>query len=263
MANVTIETALQAIRDTYPDLEGWQARAKRPEQPEPRSQLATDDARFRWHPISETARLSLVLAGEHLRLAATAIEARQVYPSAHFTVIRGALMGASQAVWMLAPDEAAERQERGLIVIGEMYQELQKFYNEVGADQLGDEEQRDLHRQIQWCRERIGQVAALRRSGAKLNQTEIIKWAVQHRFREPKRRTAVKLFWRQMSADAHVLGWGLFQRSSPPRPVRQSGIGLAEASGSLEHVAEPFVAAHLLLKEGWSLFDRRCEAPQV
>jgi hypothetical protein len=186
-----------------------------------------------------------------------------LYPSAHFTVLRGALVGSSQAVWILAPDEANERQERGLIVIGEMYQELLKSYNEAGANQLDESQRQGLVKQIAWCRDRIEEVTTLRRGGAKLNQTQMIKWAVQYRFRDPKRAGEVRGLWRQMSADAHVLGWGVFQRSSPFRAEPRSGLGVAEAGGSLDDVAEPFVAAHLLLKEGWSLFDRRCEGPTV
>ena len=127
MATVTTEHALHAIRATYPDLKGWQARARRmpPEEPQAGSQLAADDARFPWHRISEAAHLSLVLAGEHLRLA----------------------------------------------------------------------------------------------------------------------------------------GWSLFPRVRSFEAERASGLSVGAAGGDIEHIAEPFVAAHLLLKEGWSLFDRLCEAP--
>lgn len=100
-----------------------------PEEPERGSALAADDTVFIWHRISETSRLSLLTAGEHLRLAKTSIEAGQVYPSAHFTVMRTALVCASQAVWILAAD-AAERQERGLTLIGEMYTQLAKYDEE-------------------------------------------------------------------------------------------------------------------------------------
>src|SRR5690554_2206357 len=99
IGRVTIEDYLLAIRATYEDLDSWQARARKmpPEEPERGSLLAVDDALFPWHRISETARLSLITSGEHLRLARTAIEAGQFYPSAHFTALRGALVGAAQA----------------------------------------------------------------------------------------------------------------------------------------------------------------------
>lgn len=132
MGRVTTQQSLAAIRATYDDLDGWHARGQKmpPEQPERGSLLAIDDGVFHWHNISETARLSLITSGEHLRLAGTAIEARQVYPSAHFTVMRTALVCAAQAVWILAGSEAQERQERGLTLIGEMYEQLGKYYTQ-------------------------------------------------------------------------------------------------------------------------------------
>lgn len=260
----TTEHWLSAIRDTYTDLDGWQARAKKmpPEQPEGGSLLAADDALFPWHPISEASRISLVVAGEHLRLARTAIEARQVYPSAHFTALRGALVGAAQGVWVLCPSDPHERQERGLTLISEMYGQLRKYYTELATGTISAENRRALDAQLIWCDERRQQVAAARRTAAHLNQTEMIAWALHHRFPDDKRRAAGRLLWRQMGADAHVLGWGMFQRGTVLKPDRKSGLGVGEAGGSLEHLADAFVAIHLLLREGWSRFDQLCEAPR-
>lgn len=263
ISSMTIETSLRSIRATYADLDGWQERARRmpPEQPERGSQLAMDDSVYPWHAISEAARLSLMASGEHLRLARTSIEARQLYPSAHFTVFRGALVGAAQAVWILAAEEAAERQERGLTLIDEMYRQLQTYYGELASTQLTTQERADLKGQANWCAERRRQVARVRRTSTKLIQTDIIKWALHHRFSDHQRRSAGRLLWRQMSADAHVLGWSMFQRGNVVTLDRRSGLGVSESGGDLSHIAEPFVAIHLLLKEGWSLFDRLCESP--
>ena len=99
---------LQAITQmlyTAEDLDLWRLRAHRIEQPERSSDLAEDNKIFEWMAVSEVARLSLVASGEHLRLALDAVKAGQLYPSSHFTVLRGALVGASQAVWVLAPSK--------------------------------------------------------------------------------------------------------------------------------------------------------------
>jgi hypothetical protein len=234
-----------------------------PEQPERGSLLAVDDSIYPWHAISEAARLSLVTGGEHLRLARTSIEAGQVYPSAHFTVLRGALVGAAQALWILGANEAAERQERGLALIDEMYRQLQLFYGELASTELVAAERAELESQITWCEKRRAHVAGVRKTKTKLNQTDTIKWALHHRFSDDQRRSAGKLLWRQMSADAHVLGWSMFQRGIVVTPRHHSGMGVLESGGELSHVAEPFVLIHRLLKEGWSLFDRLCESPTV
>jgi hypothetical protein len=104
--------ALTQMLDTAPDLDRWRIRAHRLEVPERGSDLAIDAAIFPHMAISQLARMSLVLAGEHLRLALDAIQAKQLYPSSHFTVLRGVLVGASQAVWIRGPRLASPRCER-------------------------------------------------------------------------------------------------------------------------------------------------------
>lgn len=230
-----------------------------PEQPEPGSKLALDDAIFRWHPISEAARLSLMTSGEHLRLARDAIEADQAYPSAHFTVLRGSLVGAAQAVWVLAPDKPTTRQQRGLTLVAEMCKQLDKYYGEVDQFRLTLDERRKLEEQQRWLQERKGEVEGLRDSRADLNQTEFIRWSLEYLFHDEARRETGRSLWRQMSADAHVLGWAMFQRAIMHPSAHSSALSVGEVGGNWKDIANPFVASHLLLKEGWSLFDRLCE----
>ena len=254
---------LDAIQATYAELEHWQLRGRRPdpERPEAGSDLALDDLVFRPHPISEVARLSLVVSGEHMRLARDAIEAGQLYPSAHFTTLRGALVGAAQAVWILAPGDSATRRDRGLTVIAEMYTQLGKHYSELSGFDLSPEKRSELASQSRWLAERKEALAAVREKSASLNQTAMIHWALDYRFKDAERREDGRVLWRQMSGDAHVLGWGLFQRALMGPEDRRSGLAVGQAGGSLQAIAQPFMAAFLLLKEGWSIFDGRCVQP--
>ena len=87
--------ALTPILEAQPDLDRWRLRAKTVEEPESRSDLALDDKIFPHMAISQLARMSLVFSGEHLRLALDAVHAKQLYPSSHFTVLRGASWGSS------------------------------------------------------------------------------------------------------------------------------------------------------------------------
>lgn len=253
---------LQHIRDTYPDVDRWHARSQSPvpEEPATDSDLAGDDAVFRWHRISEVVRLSLITAGEHLRLARTALEAKQVYPTAHFTVLRGALVGAAQAVWILSAADDAERRERGLILIAEMYVQLRKYYGQMRQVSFTEEELTTLEDQITWCDSRIEQVAAVRSARADLNQTQMISDALDDVYDDEERRIAGKLLWRELSADAHVLGWAVFQRSTfvPTAPGADLAMGLT--SVKLDDLAEAFIVAHALLERGWVLFDQRRSA---
>jgi hypothetical protein len=114
--------------------------------------------------------------------------------------------------------------------------------------------------QVVWCENRRLQVATVRKTSTKLNQTDVINWSMRHRFSDVQLRDAGNLMWRQMSADAHVLGRSMFERGNIVHSDPRSGLGVLVTGGHLRHVAEPFVAIHLLLKEGWLLFDRLCEA---
>lgn len=251
--------AITQMLDSAEDLDQWRLRAHRVEQPERGSDLAEDDKIFEQMPISQVARLSLVASGEHLRLALDAIKATQLYPSSHFTVLRGALVGASQAVWILTPDERAIRRERGLTVTAEMYTQMGKYYNFLETTDLDADDRSRLADQQLWLTERRAQVAARKTTAATLNLTEVIGTAADTTFPERSSREALRGLWRQMSADAHVLGWSLFQRATWGPADRRTGIGEGKSGGTPELVAESFLGSYRLLKRGWSLFDQRCE----
>lgn len=253
--------ALNQMLEAASDLDRWRLRGHRVEEPQRGSDLAVDDQIFPHMAVSQLVRMSLLLAGEHLRLALDAIKVKQLYPSSHFTVLRGALVGASQAVWILAPEDRAERRERALTVLTEMYTQIGKYYGFLATTDLSEADRASLDDQRSWLAERQSGLAAVRTGGASLILTDVIGAASDYAFSSNGSREAVRRMWREMSADAHVLGWSLFQRSSFGPADRRTGIGEGQAPGSPEHVAESFIASYRLLKSGWSLFDRRCEAP--
>lgn len=251
---------LKAIEETYPDLESWQFRASRVEEPQQGSELAADNEVFPHHLLSEVARLSLVLAGEHLRFAADAIRARQLYPSAHFTVLRGALVSAAQGVWVLAPDDGPTRQERGLTVMAKMYEESKKRDDDqMKEDKLSDDHRESLREHVAWLETRLQQVGAVRTSRAKLQSTSVIEEALKQTFPNTAQRHAGMSFWRETSSDAHALFWGMFQRGTFSPSPKGTSLSSGTAVGNESKIADPFMCSYRLLKRGWSLFDRRCE----
>lgn len=253
---------LSAIQSTYPDLDRWKARGATTEPPQLGSELAVDDQVFPRHPISEVARTSLLLAGEHLRLARDAVEIGQVYPSAHFTLLRGGLVGAAQAVWVLSPAERAERRERGLTMLTEMHTQMRKYYRRLENFTLSERERRDLGEQQSWLAQRVAQVENVRTGIAALNLTdEVIPEALDFVFPDSSRRQDGRALWALMSGDAHVLGWSTATRGQMGPADRTSGLAEGTVGGSFADIAQPFMATHGLLRAGWSLFDRRCEGP--
>ncbi len=74
-----------------------------------------------------------------------------------------------------------------------------------------------LHDQQDWLDERKSQVAQLRSGTGKLDLTNIvIAQALDHTFTDQGKREEGRRLWREMSADADVLGWS-------PVPARDGG----------------------------------------
>lgn len=258
----TQETALLTqLESTFARLDGWHKRGEQQvETPQAGSDLFEDDKSWAHNPISEVARLSLALSVDHLGLVRVMLDARQLFPSSPYTTLRGALVGAAQAVWVLGPQRRETRIAHGLAVIAEEYAQLAKFYsavdeldpNTIPADQW------------LWLRSRRTNLAALRGQHAttKLNQTQMIEESLDLAFpSDAEKRKSGRLLWRQMSADAHVLGWAVSQRTHVlVAPGKNDPLAVLAAAGSLRHLSEPFLCAFELAKRGWSLFDQRCEA---
>lgn len=251
---------LVAMEDTFADLDGWRLRGAKVEEPQRDSDLYVDDLVFSSMPMSQMARLSLLSASEHLRVVRDTLTARNLYPTAVHTVLRSALVGASQAVWMLHPDDGTVRQERGLILVEEVIRQSRVVLVEPGKTSPSPSEAAAIKEQVRFLDERLARVRSLRTSATQLNQTTLIGWALEHTFSDPALQDAGRIWWRRMSSDAHVLGWSLFQRSVVSQVDRRSGIATFNGSGTLEELANPYVACFRVLKHGWSLFDRRCEA---
>ncbi|WP_156368361.1 hypothetical protein [Arthrobacter sp. Leaf137] len=245
------------------DLEGWRYRVQKLERPEARSQLDGDNAAFPYHPISDVVRLCLASAGEHLRLAWTAIKAGELYPTAHFSTLRGALVAASQAVYILGPEDTSLRRARGLAVIVESYKRLRQFHLEhLKIDALTDYEKQQIKDQVQWLNGRIQGAVDAGADKAGVNVSDkVIPYAAELTYQSNVGlQHSVNLLWRQMSGDAHALAWALTLRATLDGPKDGALLTTGMAGGSLKDISEPFEASFRILRRGWSLFDQRCEA---
>jgi hypothetical protein len=251
---------LGQVEATYAQLDSWFHRTSRVvEQPQKGSELYADDQPYPHAPISEMARMSLAIGTEHLRMVRILTDNRQLFPTATFTALRGALVGSAQAFWVLSSDDSEVRRSRGWTVPAEQLGELGKFYAEVNRIDPGTVDAD----QLAWHAKRTGQLAALRGERApRLRQTDMIRLALQSASpTNRERQRSGRLLWRMMSSDAHVLGWGLAQRASvQTTPSRGEPLAVLTAPGDLEHMPEAFLCAYELLRRGWAMFDRRCEA---
>jgi hypothetical protein len=103
----------------FPAIERWAERTRTaPVTPQAGSSLAADDRIFPAMPPSHLAYAGIVTATEHLELFREAFQATgKLYPAAYFTLLRTALMGSAQAVWLLKPAQRIQRQENALRIV--------------------------------------------------------------------------------------------------------------------------------------------------
>lgn len=159
--------------ETQPNLDRWRLRARTVEEPETGSDLALDDRiSFRtWRSVNShgcrSSSPANTCGSRSMRCRSAAI------PLVAFTVLRGALVGASQGVWILSPGDRRERRERGLTVFAEMYSQMGKYYNSF--DGLCPEDRERLDDEETWLKERRAGVAAVRKGSADLNLTDVIR----------------------------------------------------------------------------------------
>jgi len=161
---------------------------------------------------------------------------------------------------MLAPDDDLERRDRGHQVIREMYVQLQKFqWTNTRLHNVTSAEVQTVEAQIAWIDQRLAALAAVRSTHATLNQTDYIEAATKIVYSDPSKQDQVRLLWRQMSCDAHVLGWSTWMRGQIGPTDPATGLSTGTVSGEVGPIAQPFIASFDLLKGGWSLYDQRCE----
>lgn len=252
----------------YPRLDDWRARSRAVEEPQPGSELEHDVAATVGFgvPFDHLARHQLMSATQHLNLARTSVEARQIYPVAHPTVTRGALLSASRGVWLLESPDPAVRRSRGAAVVIELHKRLLEWISESNNGLVGDERQRsaaDIETRLADLSARFGAAAA----AARLSDTKIIEAAASAVFSDANLAGGVVALWRQLSGDAHGLLWPGMTRPSTTRvrlardPRYPNPMMEVTGSGDLVELVNEFSAAFRILKVGWALYDERCTAP--
>lgn len=257
----------QQVLQTRPTVDGWVFRARSTEEPQPGAQLETDDRVWPARRVSETARLALVASSEHLQLACQVVDGPRGYATALHTVLRGALLGAATAVWTLGPDDAQERQQRGLRSAAEWYRRKAQ-YDETCRPHCPPADLAILDDQIQYSKDQRAGVEALWAATPTITarespkDTKVIDWVADFLFADDAvRATSIRRHWSELSGDAHALGWQLVSRRTSPLLREPGGFRVTATEGTINHIADPYLAAFTVAKWGWGLFDRRCTGP--
>lgn len=239
--------ALDSIRRTFLLLEALRFRFRVAEPPPGGSELARADAVWPHSPFTEHARQALASAWDHFCVVRLVVDAGRSFPTGINGVLRGGLVAASLALWLLGPPEPAIRDDRGLALSDEWYRQRIKFQRDHMASRGELAAPSHKLEQLEGLERDLDQVRQLRTATTKVQATDILRWSAGHAW-GPKssQRDDALLEWQRLGGDAHALGWQLLLQE-----VEWSeGTGPVEAriTGSLANIARPYVCA-------WSMFD--------
>lgn len=251
-------TALDHIRGTFSDLDSWRGRSASVNVPEAGSELATDDLEvISWH-TSQLAVAGLGGARNHLQAVRVHIDAHQGFPDATGTLIRGAMLSAAQAVWLLAPEDRATRLKRTRVLVEEVLDNHRKGL----ADLLKlDPEHANTRRVHSHVSQRLDEVR-LRRAElderAEFSNTTLIEQAATATFGKGFDVEA-RAEWRRLSGNAHGLPWAMLGMSGTTRTSEEdpSGFAAFTTGGAFDDFVNPYFIAYRMLQRGWDLYDRR------
>lgn len=261
------------LEKAFAAIEGWQTRVEQePLVPAPGSSLAADDQTLPSLPASHVAYNGLLVAVEHLHLVrATFKSTHLLYPAAYFTVLRTALMGASQAVWVLAGSRQQRREHALQIVIDDINQR-RKLLQDLGT--LPTEHQTAADQNLRKLAERLDEAStAANQLGLqfgdigryKLNMTTVIKEATELAFPGDNENNATiraraGFLWRSASGHAHGTPSSRLTLIRVEDAVRRpDGSAVAKPDPSIDGISVSLFNATLMVSEAWRLYDLRCQ----
>lgn len=259
------ERALAAIESTFDTLSYWFERLRTPYIPEIDSALEADDLDWPFMPVSQVAWVGLAGAADHLDAVRHQVIGKRLFSFAQLTLCRSALVGACQAVWVLAPDDPLERVRRARTVAAYVYEHRLTYLRELRG--LCSESNEGIEFQISRDEQRRDQLQGKRTADGqpkkrKLLTGAMIEQAVGDAFcRDTLTRNAI-LSWQSGSGAAHGQVWPNFNTSAM-KLTGPSGNALTAfaVGGKLSTFSNHYCAAFETAKRGWELLDQRGSRP--
>jgi hypothetical protein len=258
MAGLTESQYLAQIRQTYSQLESWRDVVRGGFAPDPGSDLVIDDEDWPAWPISDMVAVGLGMAFDHLDAVRHTVETGQFFAMAQTTLLRGALIGAAQSVWLLAPEAREERLRRTRTLLDYVYSEHGKFLRAVLESESRLPEADEVADQIARRKAELRGKRTSAGERSKFTTTDMVIGAARAVLL-PRLVREVEVIWRESSGVAHGLPWSLLghpqavQTSEPDEHGRASFV----VTGGAARLANPYLAVFTLARHGWGLREMR------
>ncbi|MHA0290193.1 hypothetical protein ACXYX3_27635 (plasmid) [Mycobacterium sp. C3-094] len=250
---------LTAFRKSFVELDQWRLRGRQTFVPASGGDLYEDDLDWPWLPVSQLAFVGLQAATDHMLALRCHIEARQLFPFADQTLCRSALVGAAEAVWVLAPDERAERLKRARTLAAYTLKHHSQYLTALRVS-IGEptHENTDLvAERVELRKSELETKRATDRQHGRLDTTAMINTAAASAF-APRFAKEVNLEWQAKSGAAHGLAWSILGTVDTQQgQADEAGMTDIYAAGSLARIANCYFAALHLARHGWALLDKR------
>lgn len=255
--------ALQRIRGTWGNLDRWR-RTPGPFMPWSGSELKADDTDWPYAAVSQLARFGLDVAADHLQTVRSNIEGDDLNPFSDLTLLRTALVGGAQAVWLLGPDDPDRRIERSRRLALQGYREHIKALDVLLGLEPTHVGTLTVRQHIVRRRDEMASRCEAAGQTAHYSDTEVIKEAAKPAFRGLSESDRAELvaeadwLWRSGSGASHALPHSVFGRPGAWMSAGD-GQGMATicAGGSAARIVAPWFAAYHLSRTGWKLLARR------
>lgn len=253
-------SARAELAGDYPILDQWRQRVRTPAglHPSPTSAIAVDDAAWSYEPLSAQIGVRLTSAVDQLQALRVLCEADSWHPSASFTLTRSALLSASEALWLMDPNQV-KRQQRGIHLAG-----------------------RDLRHRLDWLRRmakgsgiiwekasvarghislRDAGLNLVRDQGVKIGPSrggDVIESAAQWLERDLTvagwAEQAMSL-WHSTSSDAHGSGWSIATRRPTIHGPAPGGLHVMSSGGSPLYTWHAWHVAFVTTRFGWRICE--------
>lgn len=263
-----LEERLKEVRET---LDLWRQRVKSPDQVTLGSSLAVDDQVYPPLPCSQLAWWGLAVGVEHLDAAVDMLDrqvaqGQSIMPLAAYTVLRGGLIGASQAVLLLCTPQRDKRVNYGLQIAHEEYRQVYNFRKATVEHPTVSEEDRQAvlsEDYLGWSESGKKRVKALlnerNETQMKLNDTDLITEAARVMQRDTAEADFLSLGmgmeWRLGSGAAHGR---LLMNMHRQRGYRQDQEGqIAYFGGAKKEVMQQIALVRIVLSKAWRMWDLR------
>lgn len=245
----------------------WEERLASPDSVEPGSSLASDDKDLLTAPVRTAAWSGILSAVDHLALMADLSRGElNMRPTSLFTPTRAALLGASQAVWVLSGNRPIRR-ARALSIAEDERSKHRAFLWDYAKDEyakanFSQEFMSDLNSQTDELSAEIMRIRKMRKEFPKIDSdaTTMMREAAAHltsagSVDDQWMRFALAYEWRVASAAAHGRSWPVFVRKT--EKTKTADGELRSFTTSAEELGRSVGAATMMTSEAWRLWDLR------